>query len=121
MMPWPAQEVLRVVLSPYEEKLLESVISQLSRLDEVVEIIVFGSRARGQSREDSDLDLLVLTSMRDPGLLREIESLKALALPDMEDFLYVNLIPLAEAEYRKDPGLFRANVDREGVTVWKRS
>jgi len=112
--------VLRVVLSPYEEKLMESIISSFSRLDQVMEIIVFGSRARGQSREDSDLDLLVLLTGRDPALLTKLDSLKATALPDIEDYSYVNVIPLVEADHRRDPGLFRAHVDRDGVTVWKR-
>lgn len=110
-----------MVLSPQEHKLLDALIARLSGLGAVSRIIVFGSRARGRSGEDSDLDVLVLLSRRDPSLVRRIEVLKQEALPDIEDFFQVNLVPLVEEEYLRDRGLFRRNVDRDGVTVWKRA
>ncbi len=42
-----------MALSPYEEKLMESIISSFSRLDQVMEIIVFGSRARSCTPDEA--------------------------------------------------------------------
>lgn len=109
-----------MAFSPQEHKVLDTLIAGLSSLGEVSRIIVFGSRARRRSGEDSDLDVLVLLSRRDQSLVRRIEALKEEALPDIEDFFQVHLVLLVEAEYLKDRGLFRRNVDRDGVTVWKR-
>ncbi|MCU0573830.1 MAG: nucleotidyltransferase domain-containing protein [Syntrophobacteraceae bacterium] len=44
-----------MVFSPQEHKLLAALIARLSGLGAVSRIIVFGSRARGRSGEDSDL------------------------------------------------------------------
>ena len=38
----------------------------------VSEIVLFGSRARGEGHPDSDLDLLIVLKTRDPRLKREV-------------------------------------------------
>ena len=44
-----------------DEQFLQAVKKQVCEVDPQAEVWLFGSRARGDSREDSDWDILVLT------------------------------------------------------------
>ena len=52
--------------------------------------------------------------------LRTIQSLKAEALNDIEDFLYVNVFPVRESEFYSSPNTFHQKVQKEGITIWSR-
>ena len=54
-------------LSPMERKVIETFRRRVheSFPDEVRAVRLFGSKARGDAREDSDIDLLVVTASRD--------------------------------------------------------
>jgi|GEM_PF-296776 hypothetical protein len=47
--------------SPRDRKLVKECAEAIRQLQPQAEIIFFGSRARGRAKEDSDMDLLVLT------------------------------------------------------------
>lgn len=83
-----------------------------SRAPEVKTAILYGSCARGTAREDSDIDVLVLTSTRQVRRLRE-------AIHDVESAFDVNVSPLvvrAEEIHRLDRQFLDA-VLREGVAL----
>lgn len=42
---------------------------------QLVSIVLFGSRARGEAKPDSDMDVLVVMSSADPGIRRQIRYL----------------------------------------------
>lgn len=103
-------------LSPYEERVIENVINTFSKISEIKGIILYGSRVRGDSIEDSDMDILVLYE----GELTGPEELKRKALPDLEDYLYVSIVfyPLDDFASSEDP--FVINIKKEGKWLWKR-
>ncbi len=53
-----------------EKVFLEKIKEQVLKEDEKASVILFGSRARGDYRQDSDWDILVLTSQEVDGKLK---------------------------------------------------
>lgn len=108
------------MFSPYEKKILDRLTTAFSAVSDINQIVVFGSRSRGDSNDGSDLDVLVLVNERDSIALRSIQSLKAKALNDIEDFSYVNVFPVRESEFYSSPNAFHQRVQKEGITIWSR-
>jgi len=108
------------MFSPYEKIILDRLTAVFSEMSDIKQIIVFGSRSRGDSNDGSDLDVLVLVNQGDSMALRTIQSLKAKALNDIEDFLYVNVFPVRESEFYSSPNTFHQRVQKEGITIWSR-
>jgi uncharacterized protein len=86
--------------------------------DNLLSLRLFGSRARGEATEESDLDVLVVVRKKDRALCRRIveESLEV-------DLAYeINLAPtiLSADEYQQNQEYgtpFYHNVEREGVSL----
>ena len=90
------------VLSPTEQQALEHFKTTLQTLlgENLLSLRLFGSRARGEGTEESDLDVLVLVQQKDRALCRRIieESLEV-------DLTYeTNLAPtiLSAEEYHQN-------------------
>ena len=84
----------------------------------VQDIIVFGSKARGEARPESDLDVLLV--------IREGEwqQKRALALPGYDLAIGTDVVPSIQAytaaEWRRleeQQSVFREAVDHDGVSV----
>ena len=84
-----------------------------SRLERVV---LFGSRARGDAREDSDYDVAVF--IKDLGSLsRELDRLADLETDILFDTgAIVNALPLAAGAYRERTGFMR-ELRRDGIDL----
>ena len=108
------------MFSPYEKIILDRLTAAFSAVSDINQIVVFGSRSRGDSNDGSDLDVRVLVNERDSTALRTIQSLKAKALNDIEDFSYVNVFPVRESEFYSSPNAFHQRVQKEGITIWSR-
>jgi predicted nucleotidyltransferase len=108
------------MFSPYEKNILDRLTAVFSTVSDIMQIVVFGSRSRGDSNDDSDLDILVFVNERDSMALRTIQSLKAKALNDIEDFSYVNVFPVIESEFYSSHSAFHQRVKKEGITIWSR-
>lgn len=79
-------------------------------------IVLFGSRARGDARDDSDYDVLVVVDHRSPDIRATILELEA-DLLDRYDALVATVLR-TEAEWRCAQGLPLArNIANEGVTL----
>jgi transcriptional regulator with XRE-family HTH domain len=106
-------------LSPFEWELLGRLVSHLSAIKAVQRILVFGSRARGQSNEHSDLDVAVVTDSMDPSSRSAVEEAKWRALPE-DAFLYANVVTIRGEGLVADTA-FSRNLSKEGVEIWTRS
>ena len=87
---------------------VQPLIDRLAATPGVARVVLFGSRARGDHRERSDVDLAVEA----PGL-RDADWLRLWAEAEQAETLYaVDLVRLDEA-----PDHLRQRIEREGVRV----
>jgi predicted nucleotidyltransferase len=99
------------------EKIAEA-IRRLVQAANPRKIILFGSRARGQARQDSDLDLLIVEKSvtdRVAEMVRLNRSLKGLILP-------VELVVVSEDMYEdlgETPGTLYFEAKREGEVLYE--
>jgi predicted nucleotidyltransferase len=102
-----------------ERLLLQRCRQAVHDVDPDVEVILYGSRARGEGRPDSDYDLLILTE-RSADLEREDRFRRALYPIEMETGAVLTVILLSRVEWSSP--LFEAmpfvrNVIREGLRL----
>src|SRR4030042_155538 len=118
------------VIKAFRPSFLEKeVLRNFSRLvekeiPEALQIIVFGSRARGDSDEGSDLDIAVIFDMPFVGkdMWDRIWGIKWRVLEsfDAEEFpLSLTLLTIKDLESR-DFGLENAIKCGEGIVIWER-
>lgn len=109
----------QVELSPDERSAIGDVVAILRERFPVTRVVLFGSKARGDSDAESDIDLLVLTS-------REVSSAEkdaiVDALFDTQLARRVVLSPLIVPEAQWKSALWRVmpihgQIEREGVLV----
>lgn len=83
-------------------------------------MIIYGSRARGDAAEDSDLDLVALVDEKTPELEQALDEIAYNLMWDHDFKPIISLKVFAEERFRSAAakGLsFYCNVEREGVTV----
>lgn len=105
--------------NPAEKELLDRCKRTIRAIDPTADVILFGSRARGDADNDSDYDLLILTD-GDSGLKCEEPILRALFPIELETgavltFLLYNKHIWDSDLYRAMP--FHRNIDSEGITL----
>lgn len=61
-------------MNPITKKITNLIRQAINQVDDKAEVILFGSRARGEERKDSDWDILVLTNYK-VDLAKEMEFL----------------------------------------------
>jgi len=84
------------------DAVMEALKEEIARRSEPIEgisaLLVFGSRARGTERPDSDLDVAVLPGVGDdPGARRKLQTRLAVALADLAPEGRVDVVFLDEA------------------------
>jgi predicted nucleotidyltransferase len=109
--------------TPLERSIFKRLADEIRAADlPVTALRVFGSRARGRSRADSDLDIAVeVDCARDPALARRIQALGERVSVQYEDSghrLRVQTVPM----FRGDAaGFLGRTIERELDTVWTRT
>lgn len=107
------------VVSIDDEKLKEIVRRLVQALDPD-RIVMFGSRARGDSKPDSDLDLLIVKDSAEPRHRRTIPGYYALAgLGIPIDILWRTAAEIAEWE--RVPNHVTTRAIREGKILYERA
>ena len=81
-------------------------------------VILFGSQARGDARENSDWDLLVLTNKEKSSFNEDYDTY---AYPFDEIGLkyntLINAIVRSKKEWDSRPSLLKYNIEREGIEI----
>ena len=97
---------------------VEEAVRRIVELASPLQVIVFGSQARGEQREDSDLDLAVIIEEHDPDLVGRIYSETLVGLRMSVDLLVVEK---AKYElYRPWINSVHNYIAEEGVVVYDR-
>ena len=86
--------------------------------DNLQDIILFGSHARGEATTESDIDVLVILNNDDPGTRRDVYSLVVDTFLKTDVYLSVKVISEEHRIYlREKDASFITNVEREGIRI----
>ena len=123
----PESELAAMLLSPASETpepreaqpMLSEMVRRIREAADPERIILFGSRARGDAREDSDFDLLVVRESNEPRYRRSATLFSRLSdLPvEVEVVVYT---PGEIAQWRNVPQAFITRAVREGKVLYER-
>ena len=104
----------RALVIDFKRSLPSEMLRQVKRL------IVFGSRARGETTEDSDLDMIALVNEKKPNIEKKLEDI---AYQIMENYDFKPIISLKVFEESQfynaiNKGFsFYRHVEEEGVVI----
>jgi uncharacterized protein len=99
------------------EQLLDEVVRRVLQVGSPHKIVLFGSRARGDARPDSDLDLLILEDSELPGYKRSPRYYRALTglFPEIDILVFT---PEEVSEWSGVPNAFETVAMREGRVLY---
>ncbi len=102
------------------EELLHVIVRRIVETAQPEKVVLFGSRARGDAREDSDYDFLVIKDSTEPPHRREVHLY--LALADVHVPIEVVVYTPEEVnDWREVPQAFVTTALREGRVVYERA
>lgn len=101
-----------------DQTLLEQIVKQMLTVGSPIKIIMFGSRARGEARTDSDIDLLVIENSEVPRYKRASRYYVALKdiLPPQDIVVWT---PDEANEWNDVPNAFVTTALREGKLLYQ--
>ena len=102
-----------------DDKLREMIVSRIVSLAQPEKIILFGSRARGTARSDSDIDLLVIARSEQPRYRRAAPIYGVLSdiLAPMDILVYD---PQEVEEWSTVPQAFVTTAVRQGTVLYEK-
>ena len=115
-------------LSGEERRIVQEFVRRTleSYPDAIESIRLFGSKARGDARSDSDIDLLVV--LQDDGQNEDAtERLRDIAYDLLEEFDYHSVLSIKTLPARRIPqdrvsgDPFVSNIQIEGKDIWRRN
>ena len=107
---------VRERLTPLEQRALDAFLSFVGGLEGVLAVYLYGSRQRGESSEESDLDVLVLCDRGSTGRIRRaVERWRA----DRELAELEVLHPVVVSVGQETP--LQTDVIQKGVLLWQKT
>jgi predicted nucleotidyltransferase len=104
---------------PLTDALLQEVVRRILSVGFPLKVVLFGSRARGNVRPDSDLDLLIIEDSDLPRYKRAARYLRALVglFPEKDVVVWT---PYEVQAWAEVPHAFITTALREGKTLYTR-
>lgn len=102
------------------EQMLRAMVACIEHIARPERVILFGSRARGDARSDSDFDLLVIAESDEPRYRRSAPLYAALADVPVEADVVV-YTPAEVDDWCAVPQAFVTTAIREGRVLYERS
>lgn len=93
-------------------KSIQSAVNLIIKELNPSEVILFGSRARGDQRENSDFDIAVKIDIADPTHWSKVQN----ALSEDP----ITLFPIDLVDFAQMPLDYQLNISREGVSLYVR-
>ncbi len=122
----PAQKSRDVLqrLAENERSALEAFVAQLRQRygDDVLRVVLFGSKSRGDFDAESDLDVLVVVRFPEDDYWEHWKQITDIAWE--AEFQYgvvmstIIKTPAVYDQMQRDRLLFYRNIERDGVTLW---
>jgi len=97
------------ILKSFRDALVELYGPALDR------VVLFGSRARGDAREDSDYDVAVFLKGT-PNRWAELRRLSVLEVRFMDEGVFIEAIPFAASDYEKRTPIMH-EIRQDGLTL----
>ncbi|MGO9269616.1 MAG: nucleotidyltransferase domain-containing protein [Terriglobia bacterium] len=106
-------------MNPPSDDLIGDIVRRIVETAQPEKIILFGSRARGDARPNSDFDVLVIKESSEPRYRRSVPLYVALAdVPsEVEVIVYT---PEEIDEWKQVSQAFVTTAVREGTTIYER-
>jgi predicted nucleotidyltransferase len=109
-----------IPLNYNEQTGLKGIIEELTgKYPFIKRIILYGSKARGGYTEESDLDLLFITSKDIPRSFK-MEMSDIIYNHELANDIVVSSIFVSESEFSKSVSIFLRKVKKEGIIIWSR-
>ena len=99
---------------------LNGAINELTcRYPFIEQVILYGSKRRGDSIEESDIDILIVTEYPVPRETKYLIS-DIIYNNELKNDVIISAIIIPQADYRNKISPFLINVRREGILIWSR-
>ena len=99
------------------EHIIDAIRTGLSSLKTGVEVRLYGSEARGEAHEKSDINLLVLVPMDKATLQDELEITAPLYDVDLQTGVLINALILPKREWGRKVTPFYENVMQDSIVL----
>jgi len=105
-------------LANHEIAAIDNFVGKITKLfgDGIVKVILYGSKARGNARFDSDIDLLVILKQDDYRMRKAI--LQSAAKTSLDFDILLSIMAMSEVRWQEHQGLsIYTNIQKEGIPI----
>ncbi len=109
----------RISLNYNEQQALRGIINEVTSKYPVKRIIIYGSKARGDFLEGSDIDILFITDI-DLDRSKRFQICDIIYNYEVSNDVVVSAIFISDADFRERVNTFLTRIKREGVVIWSK-